>query len=465
MTAGPNYFDALEYPKLVASYPLAADARDRFTSMSTDRLRALQDERFRTIMAFAWKVPFYQRQWGRVGLEPGDIQGLDDIVNLPIYSKADLMASVETHPPLGDFHGLDTYTIDRRPPVIMQTTSGTTGRPQPLLFGPKSREVQNILLARVYGLQGITQDDVVHSVYGHGMVNGGHYVRETFLHWVGAHYLSAGTGVETPSVNQVHLLRNFGATVIVGFGDYIKRLAEIARDEGIDPCKDLNIRIVSGHLGADDKQAMSNAWGGAEAYDWYGVGDTGLIAGELPDRCGLHIQEDAHYLELLDIEDGSPVEPGTMGNMVCTCLYKDDVFPIIRFQTHDVSRVLMGDNPTGMPFRRLEGFLGRSDNMVKLRGINVYPQGIGALLASEFAMMTGEYFCHVTRLDGRDDMKVIVEVTQHENGLGQTMERFLRTRLGVGVTVELTGKGGTAKTTQIETRQKPIRLVDDRSTT
>jgi phenylacetate-CoA ligase len=137
---------------------------------------------------------------------------LDDITKLPTYSKGDLMASVEAHPPLGDFHGLDSYPPGIRPPLIFQTTSGTTGRPQPLLFGPKSREIQNLLLARFYALMGITRDDVIHSVYGHGMVNGGHYVREAVTHWTGAQFLSAGTGVETRSATQVGLMRDFNAT-------------------------------------------------------------------------------------------------------------------------------------------------------------------------------------------------------------------------------------------------------------
>ena len=130
-------------------------------------------------------------------MEPGDIRALDDITRLPCYSKADLMVSIKAHPPLGDFHGLDSTPPDQRPPLIFPTRSGTKGRPQPLLFGPKSREIQNLLLARFHALQAITRADVIRSVDGHGMVNGGHYVREAVLHWTGAQFLSAGTGVET----------------------------------------------------------------------------------------------------------------------------------------------------------------------------------------------------------------------------------------------------------------------------
>ncbi len=198
----PTYFDAVDYPALLAAYGRPSEFLSR-ARISRDALRARQEADFRRIMAFAWKVPFYQRLWVAKGIEPGDIKSLEDIVHLPSYGKSDLMASVEAHPPIGDFHGLDSYPAAERPPLIFQTTSGTTGRPQPLLFGPRSREVQNLLLARFYALMGLTRRDVVHSVYGHGMVNGGHYVREAVTHWTGAQFLSAGTGVETRSAQQV----------------------------------------------------------------------------------------------------------------------------------------------------------------------------------------------------------------------------------------------------------------------
>ncbi len=458
----PNYFEAFDHAAVVADYPYRDDFLPTFTAMSRDELRARQEARFARLMAFAWKVPFYRRLWGARGIEPGDIRSLEDIGKLPTYSKDDLMASVAAHPPIGDFHGLKAYATHERPPLVLQTTSGTTGRPQPLLYGPRSREMQNLLLARYYLFQGLTRDDVVHSVYGHGMVNGGHYVRETMLHFVGATILSAGTGVETRSETQVTLMRDFGATAIVGFGDYVKRLADVARAAGIEPGRDVRIRMISGHIGRESPEALGEAWGGAKVFDWYGVGDTGIIAGQGPDRSGMYVAEDAQYLELLDVDEGTPVADGEVGDMVVTCLYKDDVFPIIRFNTHDVTRWVAGPSPTGLVFRRIEGFLGRSDNMVKLRGINVYPQGIGALLAEDFAGLTGEFLCKVTRRDGRDEMTVLVEVTEPDAADADAFARHLRARLGVEVAVEIAVPGALAPLTGIESRQKPIRLIDAR---
>ena len=202
------------------------------------------------------------------------------------------MASIAEHPPLGDFHGRGEN------PVILHTTSGTTGRPQTLLFGPRGREVGNLLVGRMYRWLGLNDRDVVQSVYGHGMINGGHYIREAVTHFTNALFLSAGTGIETRSAQQVRLMADFGVTVMVGFVDYVRKLAEVAEAEGLKDS--INLRMIIGHLGTEDRSAIERAWPGAKAYDWYGVGDTGSIAGEGPERDGLYVWEDAHYLELVD---------------------------------------------------------------------------------------------------------------------------------------------------------------------
>jgi len=458
-----NYLTATDARALVAEFPIGPAFVDTFRRLSRDELRARQEAQFRRIVALAWKTPFYQRHWGARGITPADIRGLDDLPKLPTFDKSDIMASIALRPPFGDFHGMDAYAAAERPPVIMHTTSGTTGKPQVLLFGPRGREVQNLLLARAYLLQGLRDDDVVHSVYGHGMVNGGHYIRETFTHWTRALFMPAGTGIETRSQTQVELMREFGATVIVGFGDYIKHLAQVARENGLEPGRDLPIRMISAHVG-DDRDAVSAAWAGAEVFDWYGVGDTGIIAGEGPDHSGLYVMEDAQYLELLDIESGAPVADGEVGDMVVTVLFKDDIYPMIRFNTHDVTAFRTDSAPLGLNLRRIRGFLGRSDNMVKLRGINVFPQAIGAILA-ERGDFAGDYVCKVRReAGGREVMMVAIEVREAGEAAARAGEyrELLRRRLGVEVDVELMAPNALAAITGIESRQKPIRLIDER---
>ena len=460
-----TYFDCIDAKALRADHPIGDEFLEFAKNISRDELFARQDRLFRRMLALAWKTPFYQRLWGARGIEPGDIDGLADINKLPTFDKSDIMDSINRNPPFGDFAGFEAYDDDDRPPVKFHTTSGTTGRPQVLIFGPKTREVQNLLLARLYHLQGIGRDDVVHSIYGHGPINGGHYVREAVTHWTQAIFVSAGTGVETRSVKQVQMMKDFGATVIVGFADYIKKLAKVAREQGIEPGVDIPVRMISGHLGREDRAQLSEMWGGAACCDWYGVGDTGAIAGEGPDQDGLYVMEDAQYLEVCDIETGNPVKDGQTGDMVCTCLFKDDIYPIIRFNTHDVTAVRAGKSSLDLNFRRIEGFMGRSDNMVKLRGINIFPHAMGPIL-EEVDEFGGEFYCRVERDSaGRDDMIVVAETRAPQSDYERLIARFeakLKQNLGLGISVDLAPIGGTAEITQVDVRQKPIRLVDTR---
>ena len=447
----PTYFEAFDAKQMLADYPIGDAFTARYAAMSRDELHALQNERFLTLMKRGWEIPFYQRLWGEKGIQPGDISSLADIDKLPVYDKSDLMASVNAHPPYGDFDGRENS------PVVFHTTSGTTGRPQPLMFGPKGREITNLLVGRMYRWMGLQPSDVVHSVYGHGMINGGHYIREAVTHFTNSLFLSAGTGIETRSAAQVQLLADFGATVMVGFVDYIRKLADVAREAGL--LEQINLKMIIGHLGTEDRASTEAAWGGAKAYDWYGVGDTGSIAGEGPDRDGLYVWEDAQYLELLGVDDGLPVAHGKSGDMVVTCLFKDDIAPCIRFNTHDITHELDGRGE--LAFKRIAGFKGRSDNMVKLRGVNLFPHAIGALIENR-ADLTGEYICTVKRdpMTQRDDMVVLLE-SRGGTDVSQ-VSALLRQGLNVDVGVELCAPGGTASLTQIDVRQKPIRLIDER---
>ncbi len=443
----PTYFEAFDVKAMLADYPL--DLVGAYGKMSADELRTLQEARFAKLVKRGWEIPFYDKLWRAKGIEPGDIRDLDDITKLPVYDKTDLMASVNEHPPYGDFDGRSTD------PVIFHTTSGTTGRPQPLMFGPKGREITNLLVGRMYRWMGLQPSDVVQSVYGHGMINGGHYIREAVTHFTNSLFLSAGTGIETRSAAQVNLMADFGVTVMVGFVDYVRKLADVAEAEKL--FDRINLRMIIGHLGTEDRAATEAAWHGAKAYDWYGVGDTGSIAGEGPDRDGLYVWEDAQYLELLDVDTGTPVAHGETGDMVVTCLFKDDIAPCIRFNTHDITHELSGRGE--LAFKRIAGFKGRSDNMVKLRGINLFPHAIASLIENR-SDLTGEYVCHLRRTEGRDDM--IVTIESRGGTEAAALAALLRRGLGVDVGVTLCDPGGTAAATQIDSRQKPIRLVDER---
>ena len=447
----PTYFEAFDAKEMLTDYPVGDAFTARYAGISRDELYALQNERFLKLMRRGWEISFYQRLWSAQGIKPGDIGGLQDITKLPVYDKTDLMASVNQYPPYGDFDGRGNT------PFVFHTTSGTTGRPQPLMFGPKGREITNLLVGRMYRWMGLQPADVVQSVYGHGMINGGHYIREAVTHFTNSLFLSAGTGIETRSINQVNLMADFGVTVMVGFVDYIRKLAEVAEAEKL--FDRIKLKMIIGHLGTEDRASTEAAWHGAKAYDWYGVGDTGSIAGEGPDRDGLYVWEDAQYLELLGVDNGQTVAPGETGDMVVTCLFKDDIAPCIRFNTHDITQEMPGKGE--IAFKRITGFKGRSDNMVKLRGINLFPHAIGALIENR-SDLTGEYICRLTRdpATQRDDMLVVLE---SRGGTDETqLAALLRQGLNVEVGVQLCRPGETASLTEIDVRQKPIRLLDER---
>jgi len=458
-----NYFDAIDIGGMARAFPAGEAFLKRFAGMSADELAHRQTMLLHRVLDRAALIPFYQRLWRGAGANPNDVKSVEDLHQLPAFGKAEIMASIAEHPPFGDHHGRDIPVDGRILPMIMHATSGTTGTPQPLFFSPRTREVHKLMLARAYLLQGLAPTDVVHSVYGHGPVNGGHYVREAVVHHTPALYFSAGTGIETPSIRQVEYMRDFGATVIVGFADYILRLAQVAREAGIVPGIDIKIRMISGHLSTDARDNLSQAWAGAEMFDWYGVGDTGLIAAEGPDHDGMHVMEDAHYLEICDVETGAPaLTPDAIGDMVVTCLFSEDIFPIVRFNTHDVTQILPGQSALKLPFRRIRGFLGRSDSMVKLRGINVYPQALASVLAP-MPGFTGEYICILTRDEGRETLTVRVECDRPEgDDLTGLYSQHLRSKLGVEVAIDLVPPQTLAALTGVESRQKPIRLIDVR---
>lgn len=455
MTGSFAYQDAVDWPALAASYPVGPAFLDTYQRMSRDRLLALQEQRLAVVLDTAAATPFYRRLWSSAGIDRRDLRGIDDLVHLPVIDKSMILADIEEYPPFGSL----AERLDRpRGPAVLQTTSGTTGNPQPVLWGAWAREAQNALLGRAYRWLGVGADDVVHSVYGHGLVNGGHYIREAIVRYTDALLLSAGTGIETRSERQVQVMSQFGATVLVGFADYLRKLADVARQAGL--LEQLRIRLIIGHLLDGGREPLEQAWGGAQAYNWYGVADTGIVASEGPARDGLHVWEDANILEILD-DSGRAVADGQQGDMVITSLCKSDLAPLLRFNTHDISSILPGAGDDALVFLRIAGLLGRSDNMVKLKGINVYPSAIGGMLG-EVPGFTGEYVCR-READGHGERLVVV-VELHDPG--SVAEGFVRevlaNRLGVSVDVELVPAGATASTTGLHERQKPQRLVDAR---
>ncbi|GIT49125.1 MAG: hypothetical protein Ct9H300mP14_10530 [Gammaproteobacteria bacterium] len=210
------------------------------------------------------------------------------------------MASVESVPPYGDYHGM-TSADGERYRTVLQTTRGTTGVPQPLFFGARDREVQNFpSRSRLSTAGSATERCSALYIRFWNDQRRSLYSRSNSSPYRGPVAIGPGTGVETRSRQQVELMHRFGATVLVGFADYMLRLAQTASDTGLVPGTGIPLRMISGHLGQDVRDKLSDAWGGVFwVFDWYGVGDTGIIAAEGPSQEGLYVWEDAHFVEIV----------------------------------------------------------------------------------------------------------------------------------------------------------------------
>lgn len=456
----PWYYNSLDFDRLWQEFPPPPHFLKSVFRLSRDEIRTRQDERFRQQIARAWEVPFYQRHWTQAGLAPGDITSLDDIERIPPYTVHDLRDSIERAPPFGDYMGIELGAF----PLVLQTSGGTTGLPRPMLYSPRDREVTNILGGRRFYLQGIRPGDLVQSTYSLGLSNGGFATREALWKYTGAVPVMTGSGASTPTRRQIEIMKAWRVNHLLGFPAYLRHMALVARDElGIDP-RTLGLRSLGSHMGPENRRSLEELWG-APVYDMYGTNESGMMACDCHVRNGMHIMEDTYFLELVDPETNRPVAEGERGNIHITCLYKYAA-PVIRFNVNDVSSFAQGQCACGGTFRRLEKIHGRSDNMVKLRGVNVFPEAIGSLITTD-ARTTGEYVCIVEQVGAaaRDEMTVLVEVSDpalDKSALQQELEQRFREVLGVKVGVEPADRGSLDQYTGVTQTSKIKRLVDRR---
>ncbi|HXP74130.1 MAG TPA: AMP-binding protein [Stellaceae bacterium] len=456
----PWYHKSLDFPKLWEEFPPPPDFLDTVYTMSADEIRAVQDRRFRQQIARGWEVPFYQIHWRKAGLEPGDIRSLDDISKIPPYSVHELRESIERCPPFGDYMGIELGKF----PLVLQTSGGTTGLPRPMLYSPRDREVMNILGGRRYYLQGIRPGHIVQSTYSIGLSNGGFATREGLWKYTGSIPVMTGSGSSTPTRRQIEIAKAWGVSHLFGFPAYLRHMALVARDEmRIDP-RELGLRSLGSHMGPDDRTSLEELWG-APVYDMYGTNESGMIACDCELRRGMHIQEDAYVIEIVDPETNRPMPAGERGNIYITCLFKYAA-PVIRFNVNDISAIALGSCACGGTHRRLEKIYGRADNMVKLRGVNLFPEAVGALIAED-SRSTGEYVCIVERVGeaGRDEMTVMVEMTGASvdgAALRRDLEQRFREALSVKLIVQPVERGALDRHTGLSQTSKIKRLIDKR---
>jgi phenylacetate-CoA ligase len=463
----PWYHRAVDLERVTRDFPPPPDFFRGVFRASRDELRALQERRFLQTMKRGWEIPFYQRLWGAAGMQPGDVRGLDDLPRIPAYTVEDIRRSIEANPPFGDFMGVAPGGADPMP-LVLQTSGGTTGLPRPMLYAPQDREVMAILGARRYAMQGMLPGDMVLVAFSLGLTNGGLGNREILWKYMGAVPVMTGSGATTPTRRQIELCKAWGINVVLAFPAYLRHMALVARDEmGID-VRDLKVRMLGSHIGLEDRKTVEELWG-APCYDSYGTHENGTIATECKRQDGMHINDDCFVIEIVD-PDSDKIQPdGERGTVHITTLFRHSA-PQIRFNINDISSYMTGgDCPCGCSFRRLTKIYGRNDNMVKVRGVNVFTEAIGVTVAAD-RRSNGEFFCVIERLgeSGRDELTVMVEVpalAADGPALKDDLERRLREVIGLRTTVTPVAAHALDDRTGLSQTSKIKRLLDKRKVT
>jgi phenylacetate-CoA ligase len=466
----PYYHRAIDWDRLVREYPPSQEYAETVFLHGRKEIEEAQNRRFVEIVEWAWRNPFYRKRWEAHGIRPEQVRSRDDIGKLPMVAVEDFKDSIKAHPPFGEHPGLTTAD-GARVPIKIQSSGGTTGMPRPTLFTPWEWEIQGIQGSRALWIQGGRPGDVMQIPSTLSTANLGWFYYLSCLHWSGIIPLTTGSGNVTPSRRQLEVAFDYGVNLWAGFPEYLLHLASVAQQEGLD-LKSQRTRFIASFLGPDLdgslRKMMEDAWH-CPVYDNYGTHEVGLPAFECPAKNGLHLMEDMFIVEVADVDTDEILPDGQRGNLVMTSLYRKHP-PLIRYNLRDYVRIVADGRTAcacGSTTRRMDHFLGRSDDMVKIRGTNVFPMACVRAVTSD-DRTTGEWLCIVERkaagLDMRDEMTVQVEVKDgigDREGLLRLLEDRLRSDLGIRVTVELVAGGSLAQYTYGR-EGKAKRLLDKR---
>ena len=410
--------------------------------MKREDLEKLQEERLRKIVRYCYEnVPFYRRKFKEKGLEPDDIRGLDDIGKLPFTTKDDL----REHYPFG------MIAVPRSKIVRFHASSGTTGKPTIVAYTKRDIENWAELMARVLTCVGITKEDTMQLIYNYAFFTGGlgfHYGAEK----IGAAVIPSGVG---NTKKQILTMRDLEVTAFSSTPSYALYLAEYAEKEmGIDVRK-LKLRI--GIFGAEPwseatRKKIENAFE-IEAFDNYGLSELcgPGVSVECEEKNGLHVWSDHFLVEVVDPETGERLDEGKEGELVFTTLMKE-AMPLLRYRTRDISVIYPDECSCGRTHVKIAKIRGRTDDMLIIRGVNVFPSQIEHVLMQ--IPEVGENYQIIVDRDILDKLLVRVEVTEKVFSdklkdllaLEKKIERELKEVLNVSAKVELVSPGSIPRT-------------------
>lgn len=403
-------------------------------TLPRERLAALQLERLKANLRLAYdKVPHHRRAFDARGVTPEDLKSLDDLRHFPFTVKTDLR----------DNYPFGLFAVPRADLRRVHASSGTTGKPTVVGYTQGDLDRWSDLVARTMATVGARPGDMVHNAYGYGLFTGG----------LGYHDGAQRLGCTVTPMSggntekQVTLLADFGATVLACTPSYALNIAEVAQSMGVDP-KSFGLRVAV--FGAEPwseglRQEIEKRYG-LVAQDTYGLSELGGpgVGAECPERNGLHAWEDHYLFEVLDPETLEPLPPGQRGELVISTLTKE-ALPMVRYRTRDITSLIDTPCACGRTHRRFARITGRNDDMLIIRGVNVYPSQIEAVLVG-IPDTEPHYQLVITREGILDHLTVEVEASPHlpDHGYERTAEAIrhhIKSLIGVSCQVAIKAPG------------------------
>lgn len=408
----------------------------REETLPREEIESIQLARLKeTLKRVYEKVTPYRRKMEEAGIRCEDIRELKDLSRLPFTTKQDLR----------DNYPFGYFAVPKSELVRIHASSGTTGKPTVVGYTKNDLKIWTECVSRIACMGGASSEDTAQIAFGYGMFTGAlglHYGLEN----IGAAVCPASAG---NTQKQIMYMRDFGTTLLVATPSYALHIAEVAREMGIDPAKDLKVRIgLFGGEGMSEgmRNEMHRLWGNKmKATQNYGMSELmgPGVSGECLELCGMHINEDHFIPEIIDPDTGEVLPPGEKGELVITCITKE-ALPLIRYRTRDITRLFYEPCKCGRTTVRMEALSGRSDDMLVIRGVNVFPGQIEEVLF-KIPEIGAHYEIVVDRKGYLDVMEIKVELADESlldsyAKLGELEKRIksnLRTVLGLDAMVKL----------------------------
>lgn len=426
---------------------------EKIETMSRDEMTALQGKRLVSLVSYMWeRVPAYRRKMEAVGVAPGDIRGIEDIVKLPFTTKDDLRESY----PFG------LFAVPHSDIVRIHASSGTTGKATVVGYTAHDLDVWAECVARCFTMAGVGKEDIIQIAYGYGLFTGGlgaHGGAER----IGAMVVPMSTG-NTKKLTT--MMTDFGATAIACTPSYLLHISEVLRESGLLDKTKLRVAVCGAEPWTEKMRHDIEASLGISAHDIYGLSEVmgPGVACDCPHHAGLHVCEDHFYPEIVDSATLTPLADGKTGELVFTTLTKEGL-PLIRYRTKDLTSLSRETCACGRTSARISRFCGRSDDMLIIRGVNVFPTQVEAALA-EVPEVTPRYMMVVDRVGNLDTLEIQLELnasyyTDEIRGIERLTKKIsgvIQSALGLSAKITLVGPN-----TLPRSEGKAVHVVDKRA--